>query len=397
MYINFILLLGLAVMTGCTGMKMDVGGGWQRPGGTENASIEASYRSRISLVPINATVIVNQIRQRKLRSPSQDPLPPQSGQPFVYRVGAQDVLQVTVWDHPELTMPAGQYRTAADTGNLVRQDGTIFYPYIGVVSVAGKSLEEIRRLLAEKLARYIEKPQVDVRVAAFRSKRVYVTGEVVKPGMQPITDVVLHVLEAIQAAGGVRSADSAASSAGQLAAVADLEHVKLTRDGTVYNINMLAMLFGGDLSSNILLRDGDVLYVPDNFSNKVFVLGEVKNPSALLIHNGHMTLAEALGDVGGVDMSTSNPGQIYVIRSGDLVAAADQNGAAAEQQMEDFKPTIFHLDASSPDALILADQFDLQSRDVVFVATAEIVRWGRLLNQLQGTIQSIAVIRALTK
>jgi len=392
LYFALVMLLG-----GCTGMSMDsggfrLGGGFHTDDHTDEA-VETAYRDRISLVTINASLIVDQARAQQhthTKSPLSASLMSAASQPaYEYRVGPQDVLQVTVWDHPELTTPAGQFRTAADTGNLVRQDGTIFYPYIGIVPVAGKTLEQVRQLLAKKLSKYIRNPQVDVRVAAFRSQKVYVSGEVAKPGMQPITDAPLYVLDAIQAAGGVQNT-------GQAATAADLEHVKLNRDGTVHVINVLAMLHDGDLSANIRLRDGDVLHVPDNFNNKVFVMGEVKNPASTLIHNGRMTLAEALGDVGGVDMATSNPGQIYVIRGGDLTAAAytaDQPGELAAS----FKPVIYRLDADSPDALILADQFDLHAHDVVFVSTAEIVRWGRLLNQLQGTIQSIAVIRALSR
>jgi len=380
------------LLGGCTGMSMDsggfrLGGGFHQGDHTDDA-LESAYRDRIRLMTINASLIVEQARAKRRQPVAKALMPAASQTAYEYRVGPQDVLQVTVWDHPELTTPAGQFRTAADTGNLVRQDGTIFYPYIGIVSVAGKTLEQVRRLLAKKLSTYIRNPQVDVRVAAFRSQKVYVSGEVAKPGMQPITDAPLYVLDAIQAAGGVQNT-------GQAATEADLEHVKLNRDGTVHVINVLAMLHDGDLSNNIRLRDGDVLHVPDNFNNKVFVMGEVTNPASILIHNGRMTLAEALGDVGGVDMATSNPGQIYVIRGGDL-AAADKAGHGGELAAS-FKPVIYQLNADSPDALILADQFDLQAHDVVFVSTAEIVRWGRLLNQLQGTIQSIAVIRALSR
>ena len=373
----------LLVLSGCTGMAMDEDR--LHLADATNPALEAEYENRLTIVPLNASTILQLARKEAAARP-QAGLPAPADEAYVYRVGPQDVLQVTVWDHPELTTPAGQFRTAAETGNLVRQDGTIFYPYIGVVHVAGKTLEEIRQILAKKLSRYIEKPQVDVRVAAYRSQKVYVTGEVMKPGVLPVTDAPLHVLDAIQAAGGVRTT-------GQSAAEADLEHVKLTRDGRVYTINVLAMLLGGDLSSNVLLKDGDVLHVPDNFANKVFVMGEVKAPAALLIHNGRMTLAEALSEAGGVNMDTSNPGRIYVIRGGEL---AERN-ADARALATSFRPTIYQLDASSPDALILADQFRLKPHDVVFVSAAPIVRWGRVLNQLQGTIQSIAVVRALTK
>ncbi len=282
-----------------------------------------------------------------------------------YRVGPRDILNITVWDHPELTIPAGQFRSAEAAGNVVGEDGSFFYPYVGVIQAAGRTVEEIRDELSRKLSKYIENVQLDVRVAAYRSQRVYVVGEVAQPGIQLVQDIPLTVLEAINNAGGVKDG-------------ADQRSITLTRNDQTYSINLLSLYEGGDISQNVLLQHGDVLNVPDSQFNKVFVLGEtnfriqgglgVGRSRSIVMNKGRMTLTEALSDAGNFDQETSDPARVFVFRGGL------------------GKPEIYHLNAKSPDALLLADRFPLQPRDVIYVDRAEGIRWNQIISQIQPTV-----------
>lgn len=278
---------------------------------------------------------------------------------YEYRVGPQDILSVTVWDHPELTIPAGSFRSPEEDGQLVAQNGTIFYPYAGIVNVQGKTVGEIREILERGLSGKIKDPQVAVRVTAFRSQKVFVAGQVTKgEGPLPITDEPLTVVRAIDLAGNVTAG-------------ADKTNITLSRDGKYYHINLLTMYENGDLSQNYLLRDGDILYVPDRSLQQVFVMGEVSEPQSLEMYNGRMSLSEALGRVGGANQITSNPGRVFVVRG------------------DSDNPAIYHLDADSPGQLLLANAFPLKPFDVIFVGAAGVTRWNRVISQLLPTANTI--------
>ena len=127
---------------------------------------------------------------------------------YFYRVAPSDVLNVNVWKHPEFSLEAqgllagvAAQGAAGISGYLVDPKGRIYFPLIGYVHVAGKTLDEIRVLVSRKLERYIPNPQVNVRVADFRGQKIYVLGEVTHKGFLPITDQQLTIADALALSG----------------------------------------------------------------------------------------------------------------------------------------------------------------------------------------------------
>lgn len=290
--------------------------------------------------------------------------------PQSYEIQAGDTLLVTVWDHPELTAPAGTQQSAASNGRLVYPDGTMFYPYVGTLKVQGMTIEELRRTLTSRLSKYLRDPQVDVSVTG-NGGQVVLEGAFTNTAPQNLSTVPLTVSKAV-GAGGINVEQ------------ADLSGLTLIRDGRRYNID-LDRLNRQEGANDIYLKPGDRLYLPFNDRKQVYVLGEVLRPQALTFKTSDMSLTQALGRAGGLNQVTSNGDEVYVIRGIDAANLASRTSGS--------DATVYHLPAKSASAFALASSFSLRAGDVVFVGPAGITRWNRFLSQLlplSGIINSAA-------
>lgn len=281
-----------------------------------------------------------------------------------YRVGVGDLLDITVWDHPELTMPNGPQRSAVESGLRVQADGTFFYPFVGQVQARGLAPEKIRQNLTEQLSKFIPDPQIDVRVISYSSQAVSVTGEVQTPNRQNLSSAPLTLLEAIDAAGGAKES-------------ADTSAIRIRRGGKSYTVNLRGFLESGIAKNNPTLLAGDVINVPRIRRQEAYMLGKVGNVQRIDLAVEDITLTQAITDSGGLNEDFADARGIFVFRD-------TKDGIK-----------VYQLDASNPVAFLLGTKFVLRSNDVVYVTTAPVSKWNKLISSLLPTVTAYRTANSL--
>jgi polysaccharide export outer membrane protein len=349
------VVLCLSLIGACSSMSSGPNFGSMATYSEENPAPEGTVVPTVK--PITPALVKLEKEQRE-KQVSQD-ISKLVGQAKPYGIESGDILSIVVWDHPELSgagtaagaEPAGAGAAGPGAGFVVDHEGMVQFPYAGRIKVAGLTEDQARNLLTTKLAHYIRKPKVTLRVQSYRSKRVYVDGEVKTPGLQAINDIPMTLMEALNRAGGMLP-------------TADQSQISLTRGGDTYRINLPQMVQKGVNPASIMLTNGDVVRVMSRDESKVFVSGEVNTPKALTMHNGRLTLNEALGETGGINPLSGDSGQVYVVRK-----------SATE-------PIVYRLDAKAPGALAMAEGFELHPKDVVYVAATPLANWHRTISQI---------------
>jgi polysaccharide export outer membrane protein len=258
-------------------------------------------RARASAAPAAAPAAAS----AQAAVPTPAPTPVATPSPPEYQIGPEDILKVTVYGHEDLTQTV-----------VVQSDGTFVFPLIGRVKGGDLSPKELERKITVLLSQgFIRNPQVTVIVQEYRSKTIFVVGEIMRPGTYPLS--------------GSRTLVEALAKAGPTTANAGAEVVIVRPHGEVQGPVLPNQVEGpassaaevirvsmpdiqaGDLSKNVLLRPNDTVFVP--LAPKVFVSGEVRNPGAYPFSPG-TTVRQAISLAGGLTEDGSS-GRIRVVRA----------------------------------------------------------------------------------
>jgi polysaccharide export outer membrane protein len=323
--------------------------------GPTSASISGSQgvlvaNARVKIVDVNDFVA------RRVAAAYQPPLFSQAlgdAAPTETVIGAGDILQVTVWEAPPAVLFGGSTGFGSGAGNfaggtvgehsdipemMVDENGEIRLPFAGVIHAAGRTPQEVERIVRARLTDMAHDPQVAVRISRNTSATVAVVGDVANSGRVAITPRGERLLDVIASAGGVTKPVGKVS-------------VQVARAGTVVLLPLDRVL--RDTSQNIRLAPDDVvsiLFQPFSFT----ALGATSTSAEIPFESTGLTLAEALGRVGGLKEDRANARGVYIFRFEDPSAVDAATAATSPRTADGRIPIIYRVDLRNPATLFAA-------------------------------------------
>jgi polysaccharide export outer membrane protein len=203
-----------------------------------------------------------------------------------YVLGAGDVIKVSVFQSPELTLET-----------RIPETGVVNYPLMGPVRLGGLTISQAEKAIADGLlhGKFLKQPQVSILVTQIRGNQASVLGHAVRPGRYTLESTNTRLSDLMALAGGVAPDGS------------DMLTVVGTRDGKQFRTQIdFRTLFRGDASSqDIVIQNNDVVYV--DRMPQVYIYGEVQKPGTLRLERG-MTVQQALAAGGGLTLRGTQRG-----------------------------------------------------------------------------------------
>ena len=275
--------------------------------------------------------------------------------PADYVLGPDDVLHINVFGKPELGSPI--VTGTRPLGSRIDGQGNIQLPMVNAVSVAGLTVSQIQQKLQEAFKAFIAKPWVVVEVLEHRSQPIYLVGHFNNPGVYYL-DRPTKLVQAIAMGFGLED-------------TADIRAARVLRDDRVVPVDIYRLLREGAFDQNVWLEPNDTVYVPGDEEQKVYVLGDVKQPGEVAMIHGRMTLAQALAQAGGVGRIGTDWQQVGVIRS--------------------LSPTRGELIVIDLEKILegQALPYPLAAGDIIYVPRDQLGRWNDAISEILPSLQLI--------
>jgi polysaccharide export outer membrane protein len=339
----------------------------------------------IQLVDVDASVVQQLVthRKQKLFSESLSPAV-QSG----YRVGAGDVIEVSIWEAPPATLfststvdPRAQSATRAVTLTdlLVDGEGTIRIPFAGRVQASGQTLGAIEADIVKRLTGKANQPEVLVRLVKNTSLNATVVGEVANSLRFPLSPSGEKLLDAIAAAGGVRQSVNKIT-------------IQLTRGTEVFAMPLDTII--RDPRQNVSLIRGDVvtaLYQTNSFN----ALGATGKNEEIPFEAQGISLAQALARSGGLQDSRSDARGVFIFRFEPK--AALKWGSEPATTADDRVPVVYRIDLKNPNSFFVMQGFAINDKDLLYVSNAPAAELQKFLNVVFSVAYPLLNVVQITK
>lgn len=295
-------------------------------------------------------------------------------------IGIGDVIDVTIWEAPPAVLfggagARGSLSTASGQGVTIPQQmvgdaGTINVPFVGTIEVVGRATAQVEREIVSRLVGRAHQPQAVVRLVQNEARNVTIVGEVGASRRVPLTARGERLLDVLAAAGGPRQPVSKTT-------------VQLSRAGITTSMALDAII--RDPAQNIRVQPDDVVTV--TFQPYSFIaLGAVSQNAEVPFEGAGLTLAQALGRIGGLRNDLADIGGVFIFRFEDpaaLDAAVVQNA----RRMDGGRvPVIYRLNLREPASFFVAQNFAIRDDDLLYVSTAP----GVDLQRFVSTLSSVA-------
>jgi len=291
-----------------------------------------------------------------------------------------DVVAVTVWENIEqgLLNPQGIGATPLPRARVDAR-GMIFVPYVGAVRAAGRTIAQLRESIRAGLAEQTLNPQVDVFPVEARGRVVSVQGRVRKPGLYPIEPPTARLLPMLARAGGVAE---------------DPEVVRLRLRRGVASADIWVQDLYDDPRNDVALRAGDALIAERD--RRIFTaLGSVGRPATVPFPTRELSVARAMGTVGGLLDATADPTGVFVFRHEPEAVAARVLPAGTAAGGGDRR-MVYLIDLTRPGGMFLAREFMMRDGDTLYVTSAPFTKWMKVLQSVAPFITFGGSVKALT-